>query len=85
MMHNKTVVVDGQWSIVGSANMDIRSTELNQENVLGLLDDGFARQVEKTFLADLEKAKEITLEEWRRRGIWPRLKERVSVLFAEQY
>ena len=33
MMHNKTVVVDGQWSVVGSANMDIRSKELNQENV----------------------------------------------------
>jgi cardiolipin synthase len=85
MMHNKTVVVDGQWSIVGSANMDIRSTELNQENVLGLLDAGFARQVETAFLADLEKAKEIKLPEWRRRGPWTRVKERVSALFAEQY
>ncbi|HEU4457084.1 MAG TPA: phospholipase D-like domain-containing protein, partial [Longimicrobium sp.] len=30
MIHSKTVVVDGTWSIVGSANMDIRSKELNQ-------------------------------------------------------
>lgn len=85
MMHNKTVVVDGQWSVVGSANMDIRSTELNQENVLGILDEGFARQLQATFLADLEKAKEIKLPEWRRRGAWERVKERVSALFAEQY
>jgi cardiolipin synthase A/B len=85
MMHNKTVVVDGQWSIVGSANMDIRSSELNQENVLGILDEGFARQLEKIFLADLQKAKEITLTEWRRRGRWPRVKEWASALFAEQY
>ena len=85
MMHNKTVVVDGQWSVVGSANMDIRSTELNQENVLGILDQGFARELEATFLADLEKAKEITLPEWRRRGVWARVKERASALFAEQY
>lgn len=85
MMHNKTVVVDGQWSIVGSANMDIRSSELNQENVLGIHDEGFARQLEETFLADLGKAKEITLAEWRGRGAWPRVKERVSALFAEQY
>jgi cardiolipin synthase len=85
MMHNKTVVVDGQWSVVGSANMDIRSKELNQENVLGILDEGFGRQLDATFLADLEKAKEIKLPEWRRRGLWPRLKERAAVLFAEQY
>ena len=44
MMHAKTVVVDGQWSVVGSANMDVRSKELNQENALGILDVGFARQ-----------------------------------------
>ena len=85
MMHSKTVVVDGQWSIVGSANMDIRSKELNQENVLGILDEGFGRQLVATFLADCEKAKEIKLPEWRRRGIWARVKERASVLFAEQY
>jgi cardiolipin synthase len=85
MMHNKTVVVDGQWSIVGSANMDIRSKELNQENVLGILDAGFGRQLDETFLADIGKAREIKLDDWRRRGIWPRVKERAAALFAEQY
>jgi cardiolipin synthase len=85
MMHNKAVVVDGLWSVVGSPNMDIRSKELNEENVLGILDEGFARQLEAVFLADLEKAKEITLQEWRRRGPWPRIKERAAALFAEQY
>jgi cardiolipin synthase A/B len=85
MMHAKNVVIDGQWSIVGSANMDIRSKELNQENVLGILDQGFACQIERTFLNDLEKAHEYTLEEWRKRGLWEKLKERFWVLFAEQY
>lgn len=85
MMHNKTVVVDGQWAIVGSANMDIRSKELNQENVLGILDAGFGKELDATFLADLAKASEITLPEWRRRGLWARVKERASVVFAEQY
>ena len=78
MMHAKMVVVDGLWSVVGSANMDIRSKELNQENVLGILDEGFGRQVQETFLADLEQAQEIRLEDWKRRGLWPRVKERVS-------
>jgi cardiolipin synthase A/B len=85
MMHCKHVVVDSLWSIVGSANMDVRSKELNQENVLGILDAEFAAQVQETFLMDLEKAVEIRLNDWRRRGVWERLKERFWVLFAEQY
>jgi cardiolipin synthase len=85
MMHTKGVVVDGAWTIVGSANMDVRSKELNNENVLGILDEGFAREMEATFSADLKKAQEIHLEEWRRRGWWAKVKEHVAVLFAEQY
>jgi cardiolipin synthase len=85
MMHSKTVVVDGKFSVVGSSNMDVRSKELNQENVLAILDAGFARQLEETFFDDLKNAKEINLEEWRKRGPVKRLTERVSALFSEQY
>jgi cardiolipin synthase len=84
MMHAKQMVVDGAWSVVGSANMDVRSKELNLENVLGILDRGFGQQLESTFLRDLEHAREIKLDEWRRRGIGHRVLERVAVLFAEQ-
>ena len=85
MMHAKLTVVDGCWSIVGSANMDIRSKELNEENALGILDPELAGTIEATFLADLERAREIRLEEWRRRGIGQRVLERICVLFAEQF
>jgi len=85
MMHTKHVVVDGKWSIVGSPNMDIRSKELNMENILGILDAGFGAEMEATFLEDIKKAREIKLEEWRKRGPWQRLKERVCALFEEQY
>ena len=85
MMHCKNVVIDETWSIVGTANMDVRSMELNQENVLGIHDKGFARQLEESFLADLEKAREIKLPEWENRGTWERFKEGFWVLFAEQY
>jgi cardiolipin synthase A/B len=85
MMHAKGMVVDGKWSVVGSANMDIRSHELNQENVLGVLDSGFATQMEAAFRADLTRAREFQPEEWRRRGMSQRLLERAAALFAEQY
>jgi cardiolipin synthase A/B len=85
MVHAKMLVVDGKWSIVGSANMDIRSRELNQEAVIGILDRGLAGQLKETFLRDLERAKEITAEEWGRRGIGRRVLERCCALFAEQF
>ena len=85
MMHGKVLVVDGVWSVLGSANMDIRSKELNQEGVIGILDDGFGREVRETFLADLERAKEITREEWSRRGWLARCNERLWVSFANQF
>jgi cardiolipin synthase len=85
MMHTKGVVVDGKWSVVGSANMDIRSKELNEENVLGILDVGLATQLEDTFRADIERALEIDRVAWRRRGLGNRLIERICVMFAEQY
>jgi cardiolipin synthase A/B len=85
MMHAKTVVVDGAWSVVGSANMDVRSNELNQENVLGIQDAGFAGQIEQGFLTDLTKSKQVDLRQWRNRGWWPRVREKGAQLFSEQF
>jgi cardiolipin synthase A/B len=85
MIHQKIMVVDGKWSLVGSVNMDVRSKELNQENALGILDEEFAADLERTFHDDLSRAVEIDLEEWRRRPFYRRLRERFFRLFEEQF
>ena len=85
MLHTKSLVADGVWSVVGSSNLDIRSMELNQENVLGILDAGFGAQVERTFLADLRRAREVRPEEWRRRAWYKKLREEAAELFDEQF
>ncbi len=85
MIHSKTIVVDGKWSVVGSANLDVRSTELNKENVLCVLEQDFGAILEKTFLEDLSHAKQMKLGMWKQRA-WPRkIRERVAALFEEQY
>ena len=84
MIHAKHVVVDGQWSVVGSPNMDVRGSELNEENVLGILDLEFGRQLEETFRRDLASADEIHLEAWRKRW-WERPVNWAATLFAQQY
>ncbi|HJR16953.1 MAG TPA: phospholipase D-like domain-containing protein [Gemmatimonadales bacterium] len=85
MMHAKTTVVDSRWAIVGSANLDERSMELNEENVLGVADPEFARSIEEGMLADLERSREIDLEQWRNRPYYRRVVERFAQALIEQY
>ena len=85
MMHAKTVVVDDAWTLIGSANMDERSMELNEENALGIADEGFARAVAAGNEADFAKSREILLEEWLRRPLYHRLMERLAKVLLEQY
>jgi len=85
MMHAKTVVVDGAWSVVGSANLDERSMELNEENILGIADRDFAGAVEEGVEADLERSREIHLDEWRKRPIYKKIFERAAKALIEQY
>ena len=85
MMHAKAVVVDGIWSIVGSSNMDERSTEINEENNLGIADRELAAEIERGIHADIEQADEIHLEEWRQRPLPQRAVERLAMALVQQY
>ena len=85
MMHAKTIVIDSSWSIVGSANMDERSMELNEENLLGIADRKFAKAVEDGLLEDFGRSREIQLEQWRKRSVFRRGFERLAKALIEQY
>jgi cardiolipin synthase len=75
MMHAKTLMVDGHWAALGSMNADNRSLSLNEETVLMILDREAAGTLEQQFLDDLGFAKEIRLDEFRKRGRLQRIKE----------
>jgi cardiolipin synthase len=85
MMHAKTVVVDDAWSVIGSANMDERSMELNEENIVGIADPAFARAVAEGLERDFARSWEVMLEEWRRRPVWQRGLEAMAKVLIEQY
>lgn len=75
MLHSKTIVADGAFSAVGSMNFDNRSMAFNNESQLVVLDTAFGRGMDSTFLDDLRYAKEIKLDEFKKRSIWERMLE----------
>jgi cardiolipin synthase len=64
MIHAKTCTIDGEWSTVGTANIDRLSSVGNYEANLEIYSAEFAAQMEALFACDLRNSREITPEEW---------------------
>ena len=82
LLHAKTALIDGVWSTVGSTNLDWRSFVNNQEINAVMLGQDFGVQMQKMFEQDLVSSKQITLQDWRKRSIGARIKERSARLWA---
>jgi cardiolipin synthase A/B len=85
MMHTKALVVDGRLSIVGSANFDNRSFELNDELNVAVFDTQVASKLRADFERDMTKSKKLELDEWRSRPPHIRAREKVWSLFGEVF
>ena len=83
MMHVKAVVIDRRWSLVGSANFDNRSFELNDEITLAVDDPALAAALTTAFERDLTRSKRLTVEAWRKRSIVERTMELFWGVFSE--
>jgi cardiolipin synthase len=81
-LHAKTLAVDGRYGSVGSANMDIRSFELNFEVSAFVFSEPFARGLREQFDRDVEQAVEIDLESFRRRPRLRRFGQRIAQLLS---
>ncbi len=81
-VHAKTIVVDDDLSIVGTANMDVRSQELNFEVNTMVYDKIITEKLAASYFEDLKQSKEIFLKDWKAR---PKLKsffEHLARLFS---
>lgn len=84
ILHGKTTIIDGYWTIIGSSNLDARSFQFNYECNFGILDEEVSGQMMDAFRRDLLTSREVTLEEWRERSLRQRALERVCSLLGEQ-
>jgi cardiolipin synthase len=83
-IHSKYMIVDRQWSVIGTPNLNYRSRQLDEENAFGILDVDFAERLTQVFRTDAKNADEIRFGQWRRRNLMWRFIERLSQLFDKQ-
>ena len=80
--HSKLMVVDGLWVLVGSANWDPRSLQLNFEFNVECYDRELGRRMEELFAERRSRARKITLPDVRGRPLPVKLRDAVARLFS---
>lgn len=84
MLHGKTIVIDEELAILGSANLDNRSFRLNFEIIGAIYGKDSARALATTFRRDLRSAQEVVAAHRRNLRFRHRLAEDAARLFAIQ-
>ncbi|MCX7009381.1 MAG: phospholipase D-like domain-containing protein [Kiritimatiellaeota bacterium] len=80
MLHAKTICLDGELSIIGSANLDYRSFESNCELSVAIRSPVLGAQMHAMFEHDVHHSRRITLGNWRRRPWLDALLQRLANL-----
>lgn len=81
-VHAKTVVVDRKLSIVGTANMDYRSFDLNFEVNAIVYDEDFASNLVAAFEQDLQDSIRVEPAAWFDRPVYKRFLEKTARLVS---
>lgn len=82
MLHAKTMVIDDELAIVGTANMDNRSFRLNFECALAIAGQQTAEQLAGWFFDDVKKATRVTARGERRAPLRQRALESLARLLS---
>ncbi len=82
ILHAKTLVADGQVSVIGSTNLDFRSFIFNAECNVVILDSDTGREMERAFHHDLHQAIEVQPGPWRARSLPHRAGDRLARLLS---
>jgi Phosphatidylserine/phosphatidylglycerophosphate/cardiolipin synthases and related enzymes len=77
MLHAKTCTIDGQWSTIGTANMDRLSSIGNYEINVEIYSHEFAQQMERLFESDSTDIITLTPAMWHNRKWYTKLSEHI--------
>jgi cardiolipin synthase len=85
MYHVKIVIIDEDWTSLGSANFDERSFRLNDEINVHVFDRGFAAEQIRIFDEDKSRARPVSLAAWERRPLHIKASDWFWSLFRSQF
>ncbi|MBO0461644.1 MULTISPECIES: cardiolipin synthase [Enterococcus] len=81
-LHAKTLIMDDEICMVGSANQDIRSYRLNFESSAIIYDPAFLQQLADQFVLDEKASIPMTTETVKEMSNWLLFKQQISRLFS---
>jgi cardiolipin synthase len=81
-VHSKLLLVDSAWSLIGSANFDMRSLRLNFELNLSVFDVELSGSIQRHFEQALATSHEITILEMERRPLLLKFRDNFARLFS---
>lgn len=85
VLHAKTAVVDGEWTTIGSSNLDPFSSFVNLELNAGIFSRSFGMQVSQQFEDDLARCIRVDPEQWKKRPLFDRVLELGFRWFTKRY
>lgn len=80
--HSKLLVVDGAWSLIGSANWDTRSLRLNFELDVEIYDGTLAAEIDRLIADQMEAGEELTRDWLTSRTLAVKLRDGTAALFS---
>jgi cardiolipin synthase len=81
-LHAKALVVDGELSIVGTANWDMQSLRLNYETCMAVHSEAFASRMKEIIHDEIGYSREVDALEWSCRSNWRQLLENLFLLMT---
>jgi cardiolipin synthase A/B len=78
MLHSKVMVVDRQWTVVGSANMDPRSLRINLEFLAVIRSHRFADALRRICRYEIRRSRRVRLKEAVHRSVKQKILSRIS-------
>ena len=77
MLHTKLVQIDDQMTMIGTANVDMRSFYLNLEMTMCIYDETFAGEANALIERYISRSEPLDPVLWEQRGHWLRWKENI--------
>ncbi|WP_241973702.1 cardiolipin synthase [Candidatus Pantoea edessiphila] len=82
LLHTKSILVDGQLTLLGTFNLDMRSLWLNFEITLIVDNSSFSNNLASLQYDYISNSRLLDRETWSKRSFWQKLLEMIFYLFS---